>query len=335
MQKPVHNSQGDQHAWKEAGFAAAHVGDEIITFHELHVAFNEYCQRNNLKQLSREERNEIAKALLKSMIERTLLVQEAKRELKNAKQIDKFMEFADRIFREEHLPPLLSRFAVDSEQQLREKLREQNRSLEAMQQTFRQEFLAQNFLMEKLKGRLKVELPERLRYYDDHVDQHEFDRPALITWRDLVVETSKYPNPEAARRKADALLETLHRGADFARLARAESDGPTSSKNQGGLMETSPGGYAIPTVNAALESLPLGQISNVIESPTSFHIIRVEKRRPAGPATFEEVQDQILSLLSEKKLESERKAFLKKLYRKALVSSVFDGTESAPSRTSG
>ena len=64
---------------------------------------------------------------------------------------------------------------------------------------------------------------------------------------------------EVARREAEALLEKLRRGDDFATLAKKESDGPTSSRNRGGLMETSPGGYGVPAVNQALESLPIGQ----------------------------------------------------------------------------
>ena len=57
-------------------------------------------------------------------------------------------------------------------------------------------------------------------------------------------------------------------------------------------METSPGGYGIQAVNKALETLPIGQLSGVIEGPDGFHIVKVEKRRPAGPASFEEVQNK-------------------------------------------
>ena len=52
-------------------------------------------------------------------------------------------------------------------------------------------------------------------------------------------------------------------------------------------------------VNQALESLPIGKISDVIEGPDGFHIVTVEWRRPAGPASFEEVQDQIRPKLME------------------------------------
>src|SRR5262245_54456858 len=215
------------------------------------------------------------------------------------------MEMADKVWREEQLPPLMRHYAVESEVQLRDKVAEEGRSLDAMQQSFRQDFLAQGFLHEKLRDRIKVELPDLLRYYNAHVHDREFDRPAQITWRELVVEDGKYPNRDEAKRKVDALLEKVRRGADFAQLARAESDGPTGSRNQGGLMQTSPGGYAVTAVNTALQSLPIGEVSGVLEGPSSFHIVRVEGRRPAGPASFEEVQNKIRSTLSDQRFLTE------------------------------
>ena len=119
--------------------------------------------------------------------------------------------------------------------------------------------------------------------------------------------------------EAEALLEKLRRGEDFAKLAKKESDGPAGSRNQGGLMETSPGGYGVAAVNKAVESLPIGQLSGVIEGPDGYHIVKVEKRRSAGPASFEEVQDQIKPRLTEAKFIAERAAFIAKLRKNTLI----------------
>src|SRR5262249_21225871 len=158
-------------------------------------------------------------------------------------------------------------------------------------------------------------------------------------WREIVVEpiepkhtaaanaphdgavllTSDRSSREVARREALALLEKLRKGEDFAALARKESDGPAASRNQGGLMETSPGGYGVPAVNEALETLPLGQLSGVIEAPDGFHIVKVERRRPAGPASFAEVNNQIKPILENAKFVAERNAFLAKLRKNTVI----------------
>jgi parvulin-like peptidyl-prolyl cis-trans isomerase-like protein len=318
---------------KSADQIAAEIGNEVITKQDLIIALNEFCKdkKISLREIPEDEQNHVIRGVLRNLIERTLLVQEAKHIIKT-KQFDQFMDVADKVWREEQLPPLEYHYAVTSEPLLRERLKEQGVSLETMHQTFRQYFIAENFLHEKIKDKLKVELPDLLKYYSEHVRANDFDRPAQITWRELVVEVGKYPSRDVARQKANSLYEKLRRGANFDQLARSESDGPTSSRDQGGLMQTSPGAYAVPVVNEALLSLPIGQVSGILDGENSFHVVKVEERRAAGPASFEEVQDQIRSALLEKKFQEERAAYIDKLRQKAFIRSMFDGTENDPER---
>ncbi|MGO9598582.1 MAG: peptidylprolyl isomerase [Isosphaeraceae bacterium] len=318
--------------WRQAGRAAARVGDEVITLHDLVLSVKEQLSRHPAgRDLSPQELNFVAKTVLAGLIERTLVVQEAKRALKNPKQLDSLYSAADGFWRERELPPLLRRYMADNENQLKQKFKESGRSLEAARQNYRQDFLAQVYMDQKLSGQSKVELPEMLRYYNEHLHDKEFDRPAMITWRELVVEKSQHPNEAAARSKAEDLLARLNKGEAFAALARTQSEGPSSVRAQGGLMQTSPGSYAVDAVNQALESLPLNQNSAILEGPTSLHIVRVENRRAAGPASFEEIQDQIRQRVQVEKMRSSREQFIKKLKRDTLVSTIFDGTESDPS----
>ena len=317
--------------WKEAGRSAARVGDEVITLHDLVMNVKEQLKRHPPgRQLTRPELNMVAKGVLAGLIERTLIAQDAKRALKNPKQLDRLYEAADKFWHEEELPPMMRQHMVESEAQLKQKLEESGRSLEALHQSYRQEFLSQVYLEQKLADRRKVALPEMLKYYNEHMHDKEFDRPAEITWRELVVEKGHYPKPEDARRKAEALLNRLAKGEDFTKLARTESEGPSSIRAEGGLMQTSPGSYAVEAVNQALASLPLNQVSPILEGPTSLHIIRVETRRDAGPASFEEVQDQIRRKIMVEKLTKARVEFIAKLKRNTPISTIFDGTESDP-----
>ena len=231
-----------------------------------------------------------------------------------------------------NFPPWNIATLSDTEQLLREKLKEQGISLEAMHQNFRQEFIASSLVQQKLKDRVKADYPDLIRYYSEHVSAHDFDRPAQITWRELVVEVNKYPSREAARQKVNSFYEKLRRGANFEQLARTESDGPTSSRDKGGLMQTSPEAYAVPTVNAALKTLPIAQVSGILEGENSFHIVKVENRRAAGPASFEEVQDQLRSAILEKKTHEERVAYIAKLRQKAYIRTMFDRSEDGSER---
>src|SRR5262249_7082076 len=53
LQKQAPDSDVHRHAGKEAGRAAARVGDDVITFHDLVVAVKEYRKRNPSQQISR------------------------------------------------------------------------------------------------------------------------------------------------------------------------------------------------------------------------------------------------------------------------------------------
>ncbi len=320
--------------WKEAGRAAGRVNDEVITLHDLVLSIKaQLIHRNPGHSLSKEELNMAAKSMLAHLIERALITQEAKRVLKNPKQLDSLYEAADKYWREEELPPLLRHYLVENEFQLKQKLADAGIPIEFLRQSNRQEFLAQVYRDKKLSDCRKVDLPEMLQYYNDHYRDKEYDRPAQITWRELVVEKEQHPKPGEARRKADDLLARLTRGESFASLARKDSEGPSSIRAQGGLMQTSPGSYAVEAVNRTLETLPLNQVSPVLEGPTSYHIVLVENRHAAGPATFKEVQDEMRKKVMYQKMRKAHEAFIARLKRDALISTIFDGTESDPSAT--
>ena len=220
---------------------------------------------------------------MKELINQSLLLQEAKHTIKSPKMYDQFTGEADRFWREDQLPQLEVEFAAENEAQLREKLKEHGRSIDTISLMTRRGWMADAFLHAKLKDKIKAELPELLKYYNEHMHDQEYDRPALINWREIVVETGPQATREQARRKIEAIHQALRRGADFAALARAQSEGPSRSREQGGLMQTSPGSYGVPSVNEALGSLPIGQVSPILEGPSSFHIVRVESRARPDP----------------------------------------------------
>jgi peptidyl-prolyl cis-trans isomerase SurA len=300
--------------------AAAHVGNEVITLLELKKAIRLRRRGMPPTPLRPEENYALAKVVLEELVDRAIVMQEARRLIKDPKQLQSFTKQADKLWMDEELPPLLRQYSVTNIYELKQKLTERDESLEEMREAFRQEFLFRGFLEYKIGPKLKVDLPEMFDYYREHV--RDFDQPALVTWRELVVEVGKQPDRAAARRRAEALLNRLARGEDLAALVATESDGP--NKSEGGLWRTSPGSYAVAAVNTAVEGLPVGQISRVIEGPSSYHIVRVEARRSAGPATFAEVQDRIKKALRAEKVARESNSYLTRLRKATLVRTVFD-----------
>lgn len=313
------------------GLSVATVDGEHITLAELITGVDDYRQTYlpEGQSLSNEERDQLAGIILQQLVDRTLLTQEAKRRLLTNEQKQKlFFEHADTQWREQEIPRLCRQNKVSNEFELREALEKRGRSLDMMHETFRKSTLAREFLHMQLQARMSSPgTPQHLTaYYRSHLN--EFQLPAQITWREIVVPTNDQAGRAEARKRAEALLDQLRRGADFAALAALESKGPTASR--GGLWETEPGASIAPAVNEALERLPLRQVSPILEGPGGFHIVRVEARRAAGPKPFKEVQGQIFAKLQEQAFQQAAEKYIQGLRERAIVTSRFEGTASAP-----
>lgn len=104
-------------------------------------------------------------------------------------------------------------------------------------------------------------------------------RPKTVTLRQVVLS----PEPseaavEAAREKAEALLDSIEGGADFAELARRHSDDPGTAE-AGGDLGWFRRGRMVREFEEAAFALYDGQVSDLVQTDFGFHIIKVERYR--------------------------------------------------------
>ena len=313
----------DEHVLAQS---AAHVGEDVITLRELRRAYKQRLLQvsgGHPESLSVRAKNELARQSLEDLVDRTLLIQEAKRLVKDEKKFDLVMKDADKYWRENELKSMLQRTHMASESELASKLKSEGLSLEEVRDDFRAMFISRGFQRSRLESKLSAGMTEQYEYYEKHI--HEFDEPARVTWREIEVVCGRHPDRAAARRKAEAVLERLRRNEDFEATARKYSEGPTRAA--GGLWTTAPESYGEPAVRRELQTLPTRQISGIIEGATSFHIIRVDERRAAGPKPFHEVQDEVRAKLRELKFTAKNDAMLDQLRRETVITSMFDASK--------
>src|ERR1022692_2514041 len=112
--------------------------------------------------------------------------------------------------------------------------------------------------------------------------------------------------------KAQEIREKLVQGADFAELARTESnDGGSSSK--GGDLGFLKHGQTVPSFEDAAFALADGELSQPVKTSYGYHLIRVEERKPTR--TFEDVRPELEKTLG---TEASRK-FVESLKSKTTV----------------
>jgi peptidyl-prolyl cis-trans isomerase D len=126
---------------------------------------------------------------------------------------------------------------------------------------------------------------------------------------------AKDADKQAARAKAEDLLKQARGGADFAALAKANSQDPGSATQGGDL-----GFFARDTMVKPF-ALKEGELSGVVESEFGFHVIKLTGIKPGATKTFEQVRPEIESDLKQqqaaKKFAESAESFTNTVYEQS------------------
>lgn len=142
----------------------------------------------------------------------------------------------------------------------------------------------------------KVTDEEAQAYYDEHKTQYVSNEKRLAAH--ILIGTGS--DEAAAKAKAEDLAKQLDNGADFAELAKANSE-DTLSAEQGGKLDWFEPGVMDPSFDTALFALQKGQHSGVVKTDFGFHIIKLLDVQPGTTVPFADVKAKIVAQLQEKK----------------------------------
>lgn len=141
---------------------------------------------------------------------------------------------------------------------------------------------------------------EARAFYDAHPEAFNQAEPLRVR-QIFIRKRSDLPEAWANERtKLTAIRERVRRGEDFASLARALSEDP-ASKDRGGEMPTFARGQMLPPFEEAAYALKAGEVSEIVETPIGFHIVKLEERLAPKALSFEESREQIKTFLSREK----------------------------------
>ena len=146
----------------------------------------------------------------------------------------------------------------------------------------------------KLRSQINPTEADLRGRYESSKDQYVRQESAHVLHILIKSEPGAAPAVDAAARaKAESIVAQLRAGADFAALAKANSEDPSSSGN-GGDMGFVDRGQTVEPFDTAIFTLPLNKISDPVRSQEyGYHIVKVVERRPGGTRTFEEVRPEL------------------------------------------
>jgi peptidylprolyl isomerase len=120
---------------------------------------------------------------------------------------------------------------------------------------------------------------------------------------------------EARRKAADLRAQAVKPKADFAELARKQSQDAASADrggDQGWVRED----QLVAPVKDALAGLPDNGTTDALRLPDGFHIIRLLGTKPAGPAPLADVRPQLVQALRQARAQQAVRAYVDEMLRK-------------------
>jgi len=142
----------------------------------------------------------------------------------------------------------------------------------------------------------------------EEVEEHyeankaQFDAPEQAEAQHILIkpEGADDDAKSAARAKIEDLKKQIEEGADFSKMAEEHSECP-SGKQGGGSLGSFGRGMMVPEFDAAVFSMEIGALSDIIETQFGYHIIMKIGQTEASSKEFAEVEPQIKDMLRHSK----------------------------------
>jgi parvulin-like peptidyl-prolyl isomerase len=269
----------------------AQVNEEQIAVEEFDREFKELMLEPGREAKGTDLEN-LRRAYLDQVIERKILVQEARR-------------LGIKISPEE-LNQAISEIRMDySGEGFGETLGLKGMTLEDWKTRLEEKLLAEKVIRGASHSQDKIDEKEALRYYEDHRSLFQIGQKVRV--RQIVV---------ADGEEAIQILKRLRKGESFEKVAKAKSLGP--EKVQGGDLGYFSQGEK-PTEFDCVFNMEVGAISEVVKSPYGYHIFKLEEKAEPRLIPFEEAKAEIIQQLEQKRGEEKYERWMKGLRGKARV----------------
>ncbi|MEW5800931.1 MAG: peptidylprolyl isomerase [bacterium] len=212
-----------------------------------------------------------------------------------------------------------------TEAEFEEKLKENKITLEELKKELKRNMIISRVIQQQMANQTSSEPAaseeELKKYYDAHKDQ--FKQEEMIQASHILVKVEKDADEatkKAAKEKITDILKKVKAGEDFAKLAKENSDCPSSQN--GGDLGFFTRKQMVPEFSQAAFSLKVGEVSDIIETPFGYHIIKVTNSKPEAETSFEESKARIKQYLSGKQRSDAVRTFIQSLREKADIQSL-------------
>lgn len=159
------------------------------------------------------------------------------------------------------------------------------------------------FDADAVAGQVQVSDAEIGEYYNKNLKA--YSTPEQRTASHILITVARDAKPAdqaAAKAKAEAVLAEVRKNpANFAEIAKAQSQDPGSAPSGGDLGVVEKGAFVKP-VEDAIYALKEGETSGLVQSEFGYHIIKLTALKPAAQKPLEAAKEEIAADLKKQKM---------------------------------
>ncbi len=211
----------------------------------------------------------------------------------------------------------------------------QGASYEEFKQNMRNQIITQRVIGQEVGSKLAMNKGDEKKFYEQH--RAELEQPEQVRLSEILIapktpakpaaSAGAKPEPpteeetaaalDAAKAKAQDLLDQIHKGAKFDELAKKYSDGP--SAKDGGDLSYFKRGTMPKELDDKVFALKAGEVTDVIRTKQGYVVLLVAEHQTAGIPTLKEVEPRIQDALYMQKLQPALRAYLSTLREEAFI----------------
>jgi len=309
----------------------ARVNDDIITRAELQRNRQQIQEEARQKgtPLTEAQMAEREKDLLRDLIDQQLLIQKAKElgitgDAEVVKRLDQIRQD----------------MKLNSMEDLEQAAQQQGMNFEDFKQGIRNGIITQQVISREVGSHISIPPDEIAKFYE--LNKKEFEGPEQVQIAELLIAPPKdekgnlkedQASLDAAKAKAESVLEEIKKGLKFSDAAAKYSDGPTAQ--QGGDLGLFKRGTLSKDLEDVTFNMKPGDTSDVIRTKQGFVILKVIQHQSAGIPPEKEVEPQIQEAIYLEKLQPALRAYLTKLREESYIDlkAGFVDTGASPNQT--
>ena len=180
----------------------------------------------------------------------------------------------------------------------------------------------EKFLDSVLAGKTDVSDEDVQSYYKEN--EREFRTVAEVRVLHFMKSLEKHEDPVLLLEEMGQLRESLVDGADFEKIAKAETEKESGEIDLGWITFDRPSN----PIESIMFTMRLAEVSPVIAYEHSYHILKIAEMKPSVVRPFEEVREDIVHRVEFEKRRSALRDFAASLREGATVEKVdFSGEE--------